>query len=317
MLDFIGDVHGHADHLHALLRKLGYRLKNGAYQHPGRQAVFLGDLIDRGPKQVETVRIAHSMAEAGSALVILGNHEFNACAFMEADPDHPGEFLRKHTEGNYRQHRAFLDQVGEGSPLHLEMIRWFKTLPVYIDGEGFRAVHACWHSELIKALEPYVDANKALKPECWVPASRKGSEAYDAVETILKGMEVSLPEGTSYHDADGNTRTKTRTRWWLETANTYREAMMVPKAIQDKMPNDLLPASARLTYDKAVPLFVGHYWMTGKPTLLNSHMVCLDYSIGKGNSTGRLCAYRWNGEVELKEENLVSVGGEIEHTLSR
>ena len=46
--DIIGDIHGHADALHELLYKLGYRQQQGAFMHPEqRQALFLGDLIDK------------------------------------------------------------------------------------------------------------------------------------------------------------------------------------------------------------------------------------------------------------------------------
>lgn len=317
MYDFIGDIHGYADHLKALLSKLGYRLKSGVYQHPSRKAIFLGDLIDRGPQQVETVNIVRSMVDAGNALIVVGNHEYNAVAYMTPDPDSPGEFLRPHTASNDRQHRTFLDQVGEGSSLHMEMVAWFKGLPIYLDEPGFRAVHACWHGELIKDLAPYLDASNALRSDCWVPASRKGTDVYDAIETVLKGLEVSLPPGVSYLDADGNSRTKTRTKWWLEHAETYHQALLVPKNIQDRIPHDPLPASARLRYDQSRPLFIGHYWMSGRPTLLNDHMVCLDYSIGKGDSSGILCAYRWDGEKALIAENLVYIGGDLEHTLNR
>ncbi|MBI6882490.1 metallophosphoesterase [Pseudomonas putida] len=312
MLDFIGDVHGHADHLEALLRKLGYRIKSGAYYHPGRKAVFLGDLIDRGPKQVETVNIARSMVDAGNALAILGNHEYNGVAWMTEDPDVPGGFLREHTESNRRQHRVFLDQVGEGSKLHMEMVDWFKSLPVYIDDTQFRAVHACWHAEHIKILDTYLDSNKVLPEGCWVPASREGTELYDAIENVLKGLEVSLPEGISYLDADGNPRTKTRTRWWLEDAKTYRDALLVPKAIQDRIPALPLPEYAKLRYDQDKVLAFGHYWFRGSPEVINEHMVCLDYSIGKGEPTSILCAYRWDGEKKLNSENLVYIGGDIQ-----
>ena len=50
MIDFIGDIHGHADKLEELLVKLGYVKVNGAYSHPERKALFVGDYIDRGPK---------------------------------------------------------------------------------------------------------------------------------------------------------------------------------------------------------------------------------------------------------------------------
>ena len=46
--DIIGDVHGQASKLEALLEGMGYRLKAGAFQHPHRRAIFVGDYIDRG-----------------------------------------------------------------------------------------------------------------------------------------------------------------------------------------------------------------------------------------------------------------------------
>jgi hypothetical protein len=49
--------------------------------HPDRQAIFVGDLIDRGPRQVESVEIVRSMVDAGAAQIAMGNHEFNAIAY--------------------------------------------------------------------------------------------------------------------------------------------------------------------------------------------------------------------------------------------
>ena len=57
--DLIGDVHGQADKLAGLLRLMGYMPEQRGYRAPkGRKAVFLGDLIDRGPEQVRTLEIA-------------------------------------------------------------------------------------------------------------------------------------------------------------------------------------------------------------------------------------------------------------------
>jgi protein phosphatase len=81
--DIIGDVHGCGDELVALLGKLGYEGEpSGVYKPPdGRKAVFLGDLVDRGPKIPETVRIAMEMVKAGYALCVPGNHDVK---FMRA-----------------------------------------------------------------------------------------------------------------------------------------------------------------------------------------------------------------------------------------
>lgn len=61
--DIIGDIHGHAEALKALLASMGYREQGGAWRHPQRQAVFVGDFIDRGPKQVETVDVVRRMVD--------------------------------------------------------------------------------------------------------------------------------------------------------------------------------------------------------------------------------------------------------------
>jgi hypothetical protein len=53
--EFIGDIHGHADAAEALLDHLGYRQTGGAWRHPERQVLFVGDFIDRGPQQRESV----------------------------------------------------------------------------------------------------------------------------------------------------------------------------------------------------------------------------------------------------------------------
>jgi protein phosphatase len=72
--DVIGDVHGCAGELNSLLDRLGYT--GTPRQHAdGRKAVFLGDLVDRGPGIVEVLRTAMSMVRAGTALCVPGNHE--------------------------------------------------------------------------------------------------------------------------------------------------------------------------------------------------------------------------------------------------
>lgn len=78
--DIIGDVHGCCDELEELLHRLGYiRSTNGAeagYAHPGgRKAVFLGDLVDRGPRILDTLNLVRQMVKSGSAFCIPGNHD--------------------------------------------------------------------------------------------------------------------------------------------------------------------------------------------------------------------------------------------------
>lgn len=74
--DLIGDVHGCHEELVVLLTALGYRSDGaGEWGHPERTAVFVGDLVDRGPRSLESLDLVRRMVEAGRALCVLGNHD--------------------------------------------------------------------------------------------------------------------------------------------------------------------------------------------------------------------------------------------------
>jgi len=79
--DIIGDVHGCGDELELLLAKLGYVLEWGADRSlkvtapAGRKAVFVGDLVDRGPRTPDVLRVVMAMVEQGAALCVEGNHD--------------------------------------------------------------------------------------------------------------------------------------------------------------------------------------------------------------------------------------------------
>jgi protein phosphatase len=76
--DIIGDVHGCFDELVELLRKLGYETGKsaGAWHHPeGRKMVFVGDLVDRGPKVPQVLKLVMNAVASGAALCVPGNHD--------------------------------------------------------------------------------------------------------------------------------------------------------------------------------------------------------------------------------------------------
>ena len=74
--DIIGDIHGCAAELDALLGELGYTIDSAKVSPPpGRQAVFLGDLVDRGPDSPGVLRRVMAMVADGAALCVPGNHD--------------------------------------------------------------------------------------------------------------------------------------------------------------------------------------------------------------------------------------------------
>jgi hypothetical protein len=291
--------------LKSLLRELGYSERSGAWRHAtGRRAIFVGDLIDRGPSQLETVVIVRRMIEAGATLVVMGNHEFNAIAFATPDPSTPGQHLRPRRGNNVRHHFVFLDAVGgPDTPLHRELVDFFVAMPLYLDLPELRVVHACWSRPAMVALRGHMDSGGCLTEIGLLAALTKGTPAYAACETLLKGPEMSLPYGVWYRDAQGSKRKKARIRWWDKFATTLRGAC-AEDAIAEQLPDEPVPESDLIELDDSKPLLFGHYWMQGGPVLLNSKRTCLDYSIANG---GVLCAYRFDGEQELDASKLVWV----------
>ncbi len=299
MYDLIGDIHGHAEELKAVLHKMGDREQRGVWQHPKqRQVIFLGDFVDRGPQQVETVTIARNMVENGHALAVMGNHEFNAVAWATEHPEQPGQYLREHSDKNLEQHREFLEQVGEGSDQHREMIDWFKTLPVYLDLPELRVAHACWHPHHLDVIQGYTDSENCLLSEAWITATEKGHEAYDAIETLLKCLEVRLPEGHYFKDRQSHKRQNIRTRWWETDSLTYRDLSMVPDDQIKGIPNERVLEHDLPGYDSKKTVFVGHYWINSEPKPLSGHAVCLDYSVAGCNGS-ELFRYRFESDNKV------------------
>lgn len=301
--DIIGDIHGHADELVELLQKLGYSEQHGVFRHLERRVIFCGDFIDRGPQIPDVVRIARSMVESDAALAVMGNHEFNALAYHTPVPGSTSEYLRPHSERNRRQHAETLRQF---EPHELESaLKWFGTLPPALDLEGLRVVHACWDPVGIEIINEALKNNGAGSTDFLVAATTRGNEVFDAVERVMKGPELALPNDLTVTDKEGNIRRRIRIRWFDDPEkhcwNTYSlpvKADLPGAAVPTDSPSAVYP-------DDAPPVFVGHYWLPDAiPMPLRHNVACLDYSVAKD---GLLTAYRFQGETSLKPEHFVTV----------
>lgn len=308
--DIIGDVHGHVERLDKLLAELGYvRDRAGVHRHPRRTAVFVGDLIDGRPdRQLATLRLVKAMCDAGAAQLVLGNHEFNAVAFATVDPS-TLDYCRPHSDKNMRQHREFLEEVGFGTPLHRSIIGWFCSLPLWLDLDGVRVVHACWSQPDLDHLSAVLDEDGTLNDSVVRAGATRGTDTFRAIENVLKGPEVDML-GHSYFDKGGHRRNEARVAWWDATATTLDQLAIVPKGTElfdpDGSKVTSLPAvpvtESVPRYTDATPVVVGHYWNTMPLEREHDRVVCVDYSAGRG---GPLVAYRWSGESALVDEHLV------------
>ena len=307
--DIIGDIHGYYDELVSLLTKLDYTYTNGSWKHPDRKVLFVGDFVDRGPKQRAVVDLVRGMVDQGDAKAIMGNHEFNAIAFYTERVKGSGDYMRPRTNNNITQHKEFLTEFArkeDGRDLWAETIEWFKTLPLWLELDGIRLVHACWDQSLINEIVSIYGSNM-LTDDLLAASTIKSSQEYKALEVLLKGKEVKLPKGKFFHDKEGIRRENIRVKWWDANATTYKSGYLGPDNALDQIPDTPIEnEGAWVSYSEdEKPVFIGHYWMNGTPDRLAKNIACTDYSVARPG--GKLVAYRWSGESVLTAENFESV----------
>lgn len=298
--DIIGDIHGHHDELVKLLDLLGYTNDGICYKHPVRKAIFVGDLIDRGPKIKQTLELVKAMVDQDQALITLGNHEYNAVCYHTQNEK--GEWLRPHTEKNQRQIQATSDDFFGHEDAWEDYLDWFRELPLYLDMGDFRVVHACWSQRHIDLIGDHRLADR----DFLLASAEENTPEFHAVDKVLKGPELLLPDKQSVIDKGGIRRDKIRVKWWTEPeGKTYRELIFPEQeglsdakisSIDNNESWDIYPASAP-------PVFVGHYWLPPQTPVLFRNVVCLDYSVAK---EGFLTSYRWNSGGDLNTESFVT-----------
>ncbi len=334
--DIIGDVHGHADQLDELLFKMDYRIEqhpNGVryHTHPeGRLALFIGDLIDRGPHPDRVLKIVHAMWANQTAVVLMGNHEDNLLAMLTKKDENlfkvgPNDslYLRPHTRHNLANAEPTWS-LFQSKSFDAEMYtNWMRCLPVFFETPHFRAVHACWDDQsvrfLTQALQKLLLADGAgyiMNPVFFQQAWNYLSPEYLSIETILKGKEAALPDEQELKGSDGVLRKNFRLKWWMSKSEMQQQKSLKniaffsgpsPQITRDKDWVHQLKYRYQKEpgYSSAKPLFFGHYWLEGKPEIITDKLACVDYSV---SNEGKLAAYRWSGEQKLISDHFCWVG---------
>lgn len=131
MYYLIGDIHGYADKLTGLYRKLERHVREED------TFIFLGDYIDRGPASYEVIDFLIYLQKKHQALFLKGNHEEMFINFME-DRDDEGIFL---LNGGGSTIVSYKNNLGKFSiPAHHQA--FYDNLILYFEGDDFIAVHA-------------------------------------------------------------------------------------------------------------------------------------------------------------------------------
>ncbi|RVC78333.1 polynucleotide kinase-phosphatase [Mesorhizobium sp. M4A.F.Ca.ET.022.05.2.1] len=148
--DIIGDIHGCADELQTLLGQLGYSVawsedrgdRTVVVTPPeGRKAVFVGDIVDRGPNSPDALRIVMGMVAAGTAYCVQGNHERKLGRWLEGRKVTVAHGLQQTIDQLDAQDRG----LREALPAFLDGLRSH----VWLDGGRLAVAHAGLKEEMI------------------------------------------------------------------------------------------------------------------------------------------------------------------------
>ena len=301
--DIVGDIHGCADRLRRLLVLLGYQKRGGVYhyhdQRRPRQLVFLGDIIDRGPQIRESVLLLREMVEAGSAQVIMGNHEYHALAYTTLVPGSDSDYLRAHNASNNRSIGETLEQFANHRSDWADTLQWFYQWPLVLQFEHFRVAHACWDSALIDKFAKQSPA-LTIDQQMLIDGADYRTFAAQLLGRTTRGVSLMLPDEQSMLSSDGYRRRSFRVKFWVENPSCYGDIEFQPDKLNASAAASPLTEREReyLPFygPEQRPLFVGHYWLKGDPAPLLPNIACLDYSAVKD---GKLVAYRMDSSAVL------------------
>jgi hypothetical protein len=268
-IDVIGDVHGEISALETLLHRLGYG--ESGHHSQGRRLVFVGDLTDRGPDSHAVLDLVRGLVGRGRAQCVLGNHEFNILADR---PKPENSWFLSDAPPLLWAARSVAQK--EADPMARQAILdFFAQLPLALEREDLRVVHACWDEEMIdvvRAETEVLPVYRQYRDRIAASAVRAGLDAVDSDLAHQNGNPVKLltsgPETRTQvpWELNGKLRLEIRVPWW----ESYRDGVLC---------------------------VFGHYWRTALPadesvehffdgldrrrTLGPGPAMCIDYSVGK------------------------------------
>ncbi len=252
--DVVGDVHGDIDALHELLNHLGYD-DDGSHVD-GRFLVFVGDLTDRGPDSVAVIHLVQRLVETGMASCVLGNHELNIMLGQE-----------KFDNGWFFGEKCF-DKTGKEIKQNIvsdssdrdAIVEFFRSLPLALQREDARIVHACWQPEMVEVASEATDVLKlyeqhrfninlglAIRSDMQDWQKEQRHQNLNPVKVLTSGLEVRVDEP---FEASGKVRYLDRAPWW----NDYKDEAFC---------------------------FIGHYSQPYGELRGVTRAICVDYGVAK------------------------------------
>ena len=323
-LDIIGDIHGEIKALRSLLTKLGYDQQGNHPEH--RKLIFVGDLCDRGPQSVAVIQLVKTLIEHGNAQCVLGNHELNL--LINSKREGNGWFFGSPHEDDEKPFQS----LSASDTDRVWIIEFLNSLPLVLESDQLRIVHACWDQQSIDTLKQ--SQMRSLK------------EIYDyfvqQTERYLQNSDVAQRAQHEKQQYSSQLKNPSATLPLLKNLGQQNllEQMMNPFKVLTSGAEVLAkePFFAggkwrmvdRLAwwdhYQDNIPVVIGHYWRNfNSPDQkhglfkyieplewfgLNQNVFCVDYSVGKRYLdrhkqrafSNQLCALRFPENTLLFED---------------
>ena len=296
-LDLIGDIHGHADVLDRLPRHWGTGGSTGFTTRPGPRS-FSATTSTAGPTSGGPWRRSRPWSSRTTRRH--GEPRVQRDRLVHAEAGPAGRPARhRHSS---RLIEPTLQAIDHGQDDWLDWVDDFQRL----ESKRLRAVHACWNEAAARHLQELLDPSDGVLEESPMQATCERGTASCAIEQLLKGEEVPLPDEIMTDPEDPPSHILAR---WFESpvGRTYRDYAMTTddRFPTLEIPREAIPADFVPYGTDERPIFVGHYWMRGDvPRRLAPNVACLDWSVARG---GPLVAYRFDGEAEIDEGRFVAV----------
>lgn len=321
-IDIVGDIHGEYDALLTLLHHLGY---DGLGEHPdGRFLVFVGDFCDRGPDSPAVLSLIRRFVKSNKAMAVLGNHEVN---LLRGDAkDGSGWYFPQRYERDKIKYAPFEIISPEGKS---EVTEFLNDLPIALEREDIRIIHAAWIDEKIEEIRQIQLGNVGSAFLEWEEISRsRAAKYFPAMEEEAAAWRHDL-ELFSFEPP--NFPAHAEYAAMIQMENPFK----VLTAGVEKAGSSPFYSSGRWRfaervqwwnhYSDNVPIVIGHYWrkfglpVSRRPANLEpdlfvdyapdswhgakKNVFCVDYSIGgkfafrkdggADKSNCRLAALRW------------------------
>ena len=253
--------------LRNVLHHLGYG-EDGV--HPqGRHLVFLGDLIDRGPDSPAVIELVARCVETGNAQCVMGNHELN---ILRNERKHGNRWFFGETEALSKSGPITPQRLADDDTREV-ILRFCRPLPLTLERDDLRIVHACWQDDMIAlaaksgdALALYQSYRDAIdsrlsqtgpmdKIERNLPYQNE-----NPVKVLTSGIEK---RAETPFEAGGKLRYTVRVPWW----NNYADKVLCVFGHYERLP---------ALDDKTDRLFCDYPL---NATLGKGYAMCIDYGI--------------------------------------